>query len=65
MNSLADVVNISTSGAVPPEQLVTELRKLTKRDAGEAILSSFAPDGQDPLTALVPETHTVAALYIL
>jgi hypothetical protein len=64
INSLYDIITLSHSQTAP-KQFVGQLNAFVKRDVGETILASPAQDGQDPLTVLHPQIHTIGALYIL
>jgi len=63
INSIADVVHLSQT--VLPGLLAPKLKSFSKKDVGEAILATTAVSGQDPLSALDVQLHTLGVLYLL
>ncbi|KAI0077587.1 hypothetical protein K474DRAFT_1684239 [Panus rudis PR-1116 ss-1] len=52
-------------GSTSPSVLNQRLKTLSQREQSAGFLANLLADGQDPLTLLLPERHTVAYLYIL
>ncbi|EJD54221.1 hypothetical protein AURDEDRAFT_109958 [Auricularia subglabra TFB-10046 SS5] len=68
VNSLDDVIAYATGPhGTNYGSVATALRNFVRKDkdASEVILASAASSGQDPLTVLIPQVHTLAYLYIL
>ncbi|KAG8895655.1 hypothetical protein FRB99_000397 [Tulasnella sp. 403] len=65
ISSLNDIVNLVHNPSSTPTAIAPQLKTFAKRDVAETIFASFGADGQDPLTVLHPQMHTLGALYLL